>query len=62
MVKLVKMVRGAEYPEPRTADVHPDELDNYRIGGFEIADPLDHDGDGVKGGSLPRRSRKKVDG
>jgi hypothetical protein len=36
-----------------TADVHPDEIDNYRAGGFEVADnPLDHDGDGRPGGSV----------
>lgn len=33
--KLVKMVRDPEaYPEPHTADVHPDEVENYRVGGF----------------------------
>lgn len=36
-----------------TADVHPDMVDEYRKGGFEVADhPLDHDGDGKPGGSV----------
>lgn len=36
-----------------TADVHPEMVDEYRKGGFEIADnPLDHDGDGKAGGSV----------
>lgn len=26
------------------------------------ADPLDHDGDGAKGGSLPKRARKPKEG
>lgn len=37
----------------KTADVHPDMVDDYRAGGFEVADnPLDHDGDGKAGGSV----------
>lgn len=36
--KLVKMARDPEiYPDPHTADVHPDEVENYRKGGFEEA-------------------------
>lgn len=36
--KLVKMARDPEsYPAPHTADVHPDEVENYRTGGFEVA-------------------------
>lgn len=36
-VKTVKMVRdGATYPAPLTADVHPDEVENYKVGGWEI--------------------------
>lgn len=36
--KLVAMKRDPEiYPEPHTADVHPDEVENYRAGGFEEA-------------------------
>ncbi|WP_353192116.1 hypothetical protein [Pandoraea pnomenusa] len=32
---LVKMVRDADlYPEPHEAQVHPDEVDNYRAGGW----------------------------
>ncbi|MCB4862348.1 hypothetical protein K7W03_22410 [Sphingobium sp. PNB] len=27
---------------------------------FETVDPLDHDADGHKGGSVPRRGRRKV--
>ena len=59
----VKMIRDAEqYPAPHEADVHPNEVENYRAGGFVPADPLDHDGDGEKGGSLPKTRRKKADG
>ena len=49
----IRMTRDpAFYPAPHSADVHPDEVENYRKGGFAVADPLDHDGDGAKGGSL----------
>jgi len=47
----VKMTRGEHYPAPHSADVHPDEVEHYRAGGFELADPLDHDHSGKKGGS-----------
>lgn len=33
-VKLVKMVRGEEFPAPHAADVHPDEVNNYALGGW----------------------------
>jgi hypothetical protein len=37
-IGYVTMTRDAEqYPEPHTAQVHPDEVDNYRPGGWEIA-------------------------
>ncbi len=39
MANLIKMVRGSEWPEPHSADVHPDEVENYRVGGFEPANP-----------------------
>lgn len=36
-IKFVTMVRDPEqYPEPHSAQVHPDEVDNYRPGGWEI--------------------------
>lgn len=25
---------ASQYPEPHTADVHPDEVENYRVGGW----------------------------
>lgn len=59
----IKMQRDPEvFPAPYSADVHPDEVDNYRLGGFVPADPRDHDGDGIKGGSLPKvkRAPRKV--
>jgi len=33
MVELVRMIR----PDGHTADVHPDEVENYRRGDFDIA-------------------------
>lgn len=33
-IVLVKMVRDLTYPEPRTADVHPLEVENYKMGGW----------------------------
>jgi hypothetical protein len=37
-IAYVTMTRDADqYPEPHTAQVHPDEVDNYRPGGWEIA-------------------------
>lgn len=36
--KTVKMVRDAEvYLEPHTADVHPDEVENMKSGGWTEA-------------------------
>lgn len=36
-IKYVTMVRDPEqYPEPHSAEVHPNEVDNYRPGGWEI--------------------------
>lgn len=32
--KLVAMKRGEEWPEPHIADVHPDEVENYAVGGW----------------------------
>lgn len=37
-IAYVTMTRDADqYPEPHTAQVHPDEVENYRPGGWEIA-------------------------
>lgn len=36
-MRFVRMIRQGDV-EPRTADVHPAEIDNYRIGGWEIAE------------------------
>ena len=38
MAKTIRMIRGERYPEPRTADVHPDEVANYRLGGWTAAE------------------------
>lgn len=36
--KTVKMVRDAEvYPEPHSADVHPDEVENFKAAGWAKA-------------------------
>lgn len=32
--KLVPMKRGEEWPEPHTADVHPDEVENMKPYGW----------------------------
>lgn len=54
---LIKMTRDPEtYPEPHSADVHADEVENYRVGGWAPADPLDHDANGKKGGSRPKKA------
>lgn len=38
-IKYVEMVRDDEvYPEPHTATVHPEEVDNYAQGGWTRAD------------------------
>jgi hypothetical protein len=48
-MSTIRMVRADGF----SADVHPDMVDDYRQGGFEVADnPLDHDGDGKPGGSV----------
>lgn len=50
--KLVRMVRDRDTnPAPFECDCHPSEVGNYMAGGWMVADPLDHDGDGKKGGS-----------
>jgi hypothetical protein len=37
-IAFVMMKRDPEaYPAPHTAQVHPDEVENYRPGGWEIA-------------------------
>lgn len=36
-VSLVTMVRDAEqFPASHTADVHPDEVENYKAGGWQV--------------------------
>lgn len=38
-VELVKMVRDAElYDEPHQADVAVDEVENYKVGGWTLAE------------------------
>lgn len=37
-VVLVRMERDASYGEPTQADVHPDEVENFSIGGWYRAD------------------------
>lgn len=59
-IMTIRMTRDpADHPAPHHADVHPDEVENYRAAGFAPADPLDHDGNGVKGGSLPKTAPRK---
>jgi hypothetical protein len=36
-IAIVQMVRDAkEYPAPHSADVHPDEVENYKVGGWTV--------------------------
>jgi hypothetical protein len=38
-INTVKMVRDAETnPKPHTADVHPDEVDNFKAGGWVVSE------------------------
>jgi len=38
-MSTVHMVRDPEvYPAPHTADVHPEEVDNYKTGGWQVAE------------------------
>ena len=49
MAQTIRMARE----DGKAADVHPNEVENFRKAGFEIAEhPLDHDGDGKAGGSV----------
>lgn len=34
---FVKMVRDKKYPEPRVAEVHADEVKNYKAHGWKLA-------------------------
>jgi hypothetical protein len=63
MTHTIRMTRDPSHGEPLTADVHPDEVENFKEAGFEVAShktphvpadfaAFDHDGDG--GGSLPK--------
>lgn len=58
-MKTIRMVRG----DGKAADVHPDMVEDYRAGGFEIAEgaraDFAPDGDGKPGGSLPKAKRKR---
>lgn len=38
MAQTVRMVRPPDHAPPHTADVHPAEVENYRLGGWEPAD------------------------
>lgn len=37
MAELVKMTRDSA-DEPKAADVHPDEVENYKAGGWVVAE------------------------
>ncbi len=41
-IKLIKMIRSLEdaalFKGPVTADVHPDEVQNYAMGGFHVVE------------------------
>lgn len=53
--QLVRMQRRDNPAEQ--ADVHPDAVTSHEQAGWEIAtDPLDHDGDGRKGGSRKKKA------
>ena len=54
---MIRMIRDTkQFPDSHEAFVSPDEVEMFRAGGWVPADPLDHDGDGKKGGA-----RKKKD-
>jgi hypothetical protein len=58
----VRMTRDpAMFPAPHTADIHPDEVENAKSGGWRLPDPLDHDHDGKKGGAKPAKAKRKGD-
>lgn len=39
-MNTIPMARDAEhYPAPHTADVHPDEVENFTAAGFVVVDP-----------------------
>lgn len=55
---MIRMIRDAkQFPDSHEAFVSPDEVENFRAGGWVPADPLDHDGDGKPGGSKPRKKK-----
>lgn len=62
MTNTIKMIRERD---GKTADVHPDMVEDYRAGGFAPfvpADPLDHDFDGERGGSLKGKASTAAKG
>ena len=59
MADLIKLTRDAEaFPDSHEATVGADELAQWEANGWAVADPLDHDGDGQKGGSKPKGKKK----
>lgn len=43
-VVLVAMTRSADdYPAPHTADVHPDEVENFKVAGWVVAEQTQED-------------------
>lgn len=48
MSNTVRMIRT---DDGKTGDIHPDEVEHMIKHGWQVVDPLDHDGDGKPGGS-----------
>lgn len=54
--KTIKMERDPEaYPAPHSADVHPEEVENFRLGGFVPVAGVEPAEDAAKPRGRPRK-------
>lgn len=59
-IETVQLIRDAkEFPDCHTAIVDHDGVEAFLAAGWKRADALDHDGNGKKGGSKPRKGRQE---
>ncbi len=58
-IETIRLVRDAkEFPDSHEALVDSETIGTFLDAGWKRADPLDHDGDGKKGGAKPGRKAK----
>jgi len=59
---VVRMVRDANaHPDSHEANVPSAAVAEFEALGWRLPDPLDHDGDGKKGGAKPAKAKRRGD-